>query len=248
MCVRRNKVQSGTSLSELVSLFFPPSSGVYIWPVLPTTPKVTCPELLRTHITKKLSETWKSNYQELWSVGLNDSGPIGSATWILGAQLVELVGKIRRCNLVGGGVSLGMGFEVSEDHSIPSVFSVFSSYLRCELLDIPVTTPSLHRHGLWLLGTVSLIKCFLLYFALVIAFYHSNRKVTSTHGFIEIHKKMMFVAPKLTFLMKTLCNFHSVLLYCLRVLFWPVTDTAGGKKLSQSLKWSDDDEWRLCCI
>ncbi|EGW04948.1 hypothetical protein I79_003453 [Cricetulus griseus] len=41
--------------------------------------------------------------------------PIGSYVRVLGLQLVELLGRIRRCGLIEGGVSLGAGFEVSKE-------------------------------------------------------------------------------------------------------------------------------------
>lgn len=39
---------------------------------------------------------------------------------ILGSPLVELFEKVRRCGLVRGGVSLGVGSEVPKAHAIPS--------------------------------------------------------------------------------------------------------------------------------
>lgn len=44
---------------------------------------------------------------------------VGTYVSILGPQLVELL-KNWRCGLVGEGLSLGLGFEVLKDHTIPS--------------------------------------------------------------------------------------------------------------------------------
>lgn len=39
---------------------------------------------------------------------------------MFGPQLVELLGKIKRYGLVGGGLSLGMGFEISKAQAVSS--------------------------------------------------------------------------------------------------------------------------------
>ena len=38
--------------------------------------------------------------------------PIDPEVFMFGSQLVDCLGRIRRCGLVGGSVSLGMGFGV----------------------------------------------------------------------------------------------------------------------------------------
>lgn len=46
--------------------------------------------------------------------------PIGSNIWMLGPKVVDYLGNIRKCGLVGGAVSLGVmgGGEVSKVHII----------------------------------------------------------------------------------------------------------------------------------
>lgn len=56
--------------------------------------------------------------------GSNKNGPIGAGIWMLAHQRVELfkwIAKIWRCGLVGAGVSLGVGFEVSKAQAQPRV-------------------------------------------------------------------------------------------------------------------------------
>ena len=45
--------------------------------------------------------------------GLHEKGCTDSYIKMLAHQAVELLEKIKRCGIVGGGVPLGMGFEVS---------------------------------------------------------------------------------------------------------------------------------------
>jgi hypothetical protein len=40
-------------------------------------------------------------------------------------QYLRRISRIRRCGLVGGGVSLGLGFEVSKAHARPRFLSYF---------------------------------------------------------------------------------------------------------------------------
>lgn len=49
---------------------------------------------------------------------------IGSYIWVLshqGVELLERIRRIRKCGLVEGGVSLGMGFKVTKIHAKRSV-------------------------------------------------------------------------------------------------------------------------------
>ena len=78
--------------------------------------------------------------------------PTALCVWMFGPELVELVdhlGRIRKCGLVGAGVTLRLRFEVSKVHTKPSVSpfpswspSNLTSYLRsgCKLLAIATTT------------------------------------------------------------------------------------------------------------
>lgn len=62
--------------------------------------------------------------------------PVGSYIWMLGPQLVDYLGRIRRYDLVGGSVSLGLSFEVSKAHSILSWLSAstIAQHHACRLL------------------------------------------------------------------------------------------------------------------
>lgn len=44
---------------------------------------------------------------------------------MFGSQLVDCSGRIRKCAIVGGGMSLRVGFLVSKDHSMPSQMSLW---------------------------------------------------------------------------------------------------------------------------
>ena len=80
------------------------------------------------------------------------------------SQLVNCLGRIGKCGLVGEGVSLGVGFEVSEAHAWPSDDMSSQPLLqgRACLLDAPC-----HGHGLTLGNCKQApIKCFLLKVAL----------------------------------------------------------------------------------
>lgn len=53
----------------------------------------------------------------IYSSALNETVPIVPCILISGAQLVDL-GRIRKCVFVGGGMPLGLGFELSKPHAI----------------------------------------------------------------------------------------------------------------------------------
>ena len=50
--------------------------------------------------------------------------PIGSYTWMFGFQMADCLGRVRRRGFIGGGVSLGVGVEVSEAMPGPVAFSL----------------------------------------------------------------------------------------------------------------------------
>ena len=56
--------------------------------------------------------------------GLNENGPLGSYNWIFVSQLVDYLGRIRKCGFVGGGVLIRIDFEFS--CQIYSYFPAFS--------------------------------------------------------------------------------------------------------------------------
>lgn len=57
--------------------------------------------------------------------------PIGSDVVILGPQVVCCLGSIRRCGPAGGRVSLGVGSEVENAHTIPT--SLSASYFQLKM-------------------------------------------------------------------------------------------------------------------
>lgn len=69
-----------------------------------------------------------------WS-GLNESGPHRLLCLNAKSFVLEQLRKIRRCGFVGGGVSLGMGIEVSKYQAQPSLapFHCLQLVGRCEL-------------------------------------------------------------------------------------------------------------------
>ena len=54
--------------------------------------------------------------------------PIGTCVQYLLASSCNCLGRIRKCGLVGAGVSLGLGLEVSKVSAFPRD-SLFASYL-----------------------------------------------------------------------------------------------------------------------
>ena len=53
--------------------------------------------------------------------GLNINAPVAHELEYLGLQLVDCLGRIRRCGLVGEVLSLEVGFEVSNAHARASM-------------------------------------------------------------------------------------------------------------------------------
>lgn len=60
--------------------------------------------------------------------------PTSSYIWRFGPQSLELCRRIRRCGLVGGGVSLGVGFEDSKAHTILIAISLPHDFGSCKIL------------------------------------------------------------------------------------------------------------------
>lgn len=52
---------------------------------------------------------------------------------MFGSKLVEALGRFRKCGLVGGDMSLGVGFEVSKVHARPSLMVCFPTLYLCNL-------------------------------------------------------------------------------------------------------------------
>ena len=48
---------------------------------------------------------------------LNENDTLGSYAWYLVRSCLNCLGRIRRRGLVGGGVSMGVNFEVSKAHA-----------------------------------------------------------------------------------------------------------------------------------
>lgn len=70
----------------------------------------------------------------LWWLNKDDL-PIGSYIWLFGYQLVDYLGRIRGCGLVGGDVSLGVSFEISKAHTIPVLPSLPIAFISgCKTL------------------------------------------------------------------------------------------------------------------
>jgi hypothetical protein len=53
-----------------------------------------------------------------WCDGLNENCLLASYVWMIAPQLWNCLGRIRRHGFAGGGVSLGVGFEVSKSVTI----------------------------------------------------------------------------------------------------------------------------------
>ena len=73
---------------------------------------------LKLNQTFKVLESFGGQMQAWWHIVVAwiRMAPTGSDIWILksSGSDTERIRRIRRCGLVGGGVSLGMGFEVSK--------------------------------------------------------------------------------------------------------------------------------------
>lgn len=64
---------------------------------------------------------WANTEITLWTGVLNEKGPHRLAYLNVWFLVGELCGKGQRCGLVGGCVSLGVGFEVSKAYTRPSL-------------------------------------------------------------------------------------------------------------------------------
>lgn len=82
----------------------------------------------------------------------------------------------------------GAGFNVSKGSYYSQCVSVpLPCNQRCKLSAGPATKPMLHHHALWLWETRTLMKCWLLQFALVVMSHHSSRRVTETQVTTSCH-------------------------------------------------------------
>lgn len=108
--------------------------------------------------------------------GLNCMLPIFLGIWIFGFQLRTLFGRVRRCGLSGGSMSLGLGFGVSKamynfQYTLPVSYLQFKMWTRsscwshhiCGTISLKQTLPSFSKLC-WSWGQ----------------YYCSNRNVTKT--------------------------------------------------------------------
>lgn len=101
---------------------------------------------------------------------------IPAFAWMSSYQLVDNLGRIRRCGLIWGGMSLAVGFEASKSHASTSGSDASSQLVfqfhTCLCVSMPPTTKIMGSHS-ETVSTIS-IKCLLLQVGLVIVSDHSR--------------------------------------------------------------------------
>lgn len=138
----------------------------------------------------QMREHWIKLYDSLNDRCSPTPHPSSSASECLVSILVAIFGG-RRCGLSGGGASPGMGFESLNDfwhcELILSASALqFKLWALSFLLQAPCLSaalpPGMMVMNSYPLGTVSSNKPYLSVVTLVMAFYHSHRKVSSMRG------------------------------------------------------------------